>query len=74
MFEDVDDENIGCQANGFDIDEQEFGYDEELNIIPDCGDLWVEGWVVNGRKSTQKMQSTITSGNNSNYFKQSLNR
>ena len=32
MVEDVDDENIGGRANGFGIDEQEFGYDEELDI------------------------------------------
>ena len=32
MVEDVDEENIGGRANGFGIDEHEFGFDEELNI------------------------------------------
>ena len=51
---DVDEENIGGRANGFGIDEHEFGFDEELNIgriggnrahlddgfyRPDCDDL-----------------------------------
>ena len=81
MVEDVDDENIGCRANGFGIDEHKFGYDEELDIgrigedrahldnefsIPDCSDRSGRGV---GCKWTEGSPEIAVNGSKRQQFK-----
>ena len=89
MFEDVDDENIGCRADGFGIDKHKFGHDEELDIgrigedrahledefsIPDCSDHSGGGL---GGKWTEANPEIAVNGSKRQQFKlcqMSLNR
>lgn len=81
MFEDVDDENIGCRADGFGIDKHKFGHDEELDIgrigedrahldnefsIPDCSDHSGRGV---GGKWTEANPEIAVNGSKRQQFK-----